>query len=308
MASTAASPALSTTWSHFRIWDLTADKLRGDLERWRLWALVLAIAGAVLVTLGQQLGSLTASIGLWASSAGKVINLLGAGSIALSAYFAREALSNEKVQGWTKCRSVAESLKATTYLYRAGVPPFDGTDRDQNLIDRRGATEDAVEEIEPLAPDSETAVVDLSPISVQDYILKRVDDQVGFYRRRTAEYQKKTTTLRGIVFWQGATAVLLGVISAVKPSVASWSAVVATVIASLSSYVQGQRYQTLAAAYESTARRLEMLKDKWGASPQSDAGRNAFIQSCEDTMALENSAWVTQWSQKKPSAQKASNA
>jgi len=71
--------------------------------------------------------------------------------------------------------------------------------------------------------------------------------------------------------------------------VASWSAVIATVIASLSSYIQGQRYQTFAAAYESTARRLETLKDKWGASAQSDAGKNAFIQSCEDTMALENS-------------------
>jgi len=270
--------------------------------------LVLAIVGAILVTLGQQLGSLTASIGLRAGSAGKLINLLGAASIALSAYFAREALSNEKVQGWTKCRSVAESLKATTYLYRSGVPPFDGADRDQNLIDRRGATEDAVEDIKPLAPSSETTIVDLSPITVQDYILKRVDDQVGFYRRRSAEHQKKATTLRGIVFWLGAAAVLLGVTSSVKPLVASWSAVIATVIASLSSYVQGQRYQSLAASYESTARRLETLKDKWGASSQSDGGRNAFIQSCEDTMALENGAWVTQWSQPKPTAQRASNA
>jgi hypothetical protein len=307
MASPALSSALSTTWNRFRIWDLTAVKLRCDLDRWRLLTLILAIGGAVLVTLGQQLGSLTASIGLWAASAGKVVNLLGAASIALSAYFAREALSSDKVQGWTKCRSVAESLKATTYLYRAAVPPFDGTDRDQKLIDRRGATEDAVEGIEPLTPDSETVVVDLSPISVQDYILKRVDDQSGFYRRRSIEYQKKTKTLRGIVFWLGAATVLLGVVSAVRPLVASWSAVVATVIASLSSYVQGQRYQMLAAGYESTARRLETLKDKWGANPQSDAGKNAFIQSCEDTMALENSAWVTQWSQQKPSAQKPAN-
>lgn len=308
MASTAVSSALCNTWNRFRTWDQTAVRLRGDLDRWRFWTLVLAIVGAILVTMGQQLGSLTASVGPWAASAGKVINLLGAASVALSAYFAREALSNERVQGWTKCRSVAESLKATTYLYRAGVSPFDGEDRDQNLIDRRGATENAAEGIELSAPDSETAVVDLSPMSVQDYILKRVDDQVSFYRRRSAEYQKKTTTLRGIVFWLGAAAVLLGVISAVKPSVGSWSAVVATVIASLSSYVQGQRYQSLAAAYDSTARRLETLKEKWEASPQLDAGRSAFIQSCEDTMAMENSAWVTQWSQQKPTAQKATSA
>jgi hypothetical protein len=307
MAPTTVSSALSTTWNHFRAWDLTAANVRDDLDRWRRWTLILAVVGAVLVTLGQQMGSLTASIGLWAATAGRVINLLGAISIALSAYFAREGLSSEKVQGWTKCRSIAESLKATTYLYRMGVPPFDGIDRDQSLIDRRGATEEAVDGIEPSAL-SETVAVDLSPFSVPDYILKRVDDQIGFYRRRSAEYLKKTRTLRGIVFWLGAVAVLLGVTSAVKPLVGAWSAVVATVIASLSSYVQGQRYQTLAATYESTARRLETLKDKWGAGPQSDADRNAFIQSCEDTMALENSAWVTQWSQQKPAAQKAPNA
>lgn len=307
MASLALSSALSTTWNRFRTWDLTAVKLRSELDRWRLWTLILAIVGAVLVTLGQQLGSLAASIGSWAKPAGTVVNLLGAASIALSAYFAREALSNDKVQGWTKCRSVAESLKATIYLYRAAVPPFDGADKDQKLIDRRSATEDGVEGIELLTPGPEAGGVDLSAMNVEDYIRKRVDDQVGFYRRRSMEYQKKTKTLRGIVFWLGAAAVLLGVVSAVWSSVAAWSAVVATVIASLSSYIQGQRYQVLAAAYESTARRLETLKDKWGFSPQSNADKNLFIQSCEDTMALENSAWVAQWSQQKPSAQKASN-
>jgi len=32
------------------------------------------------------------------------------------------------------------------------------------------------------------------------------------------------------------------------------------------------------------------------------ADRNAFIRSCEDTLALENSAWVGEWSQEKPRA------
>jgi SMODS and SLOG-associating 2TM effector domain 1 len=114
--------------------------------------------------------------------------------------------------------------------------------------------------------------------------------------------------LRQLVFWLGAVAVLLGVVSAVKPLVVAWTAVVATVIASLSSRVQSQRYQTLVAAYQSTARRLETLRDKWEASAKTDVGKNAFIQSCEETMSLENSAWVTQWSQRKPSNQKPSNS
>jgi SMODS and SLOG-associating 2TM effector domain 1/Protein of unknown function (DUF4231) len=303
MASSAVSSALASTWSHFRTWDLTAVELRASLGRWRLWTLILAMGGAVLVTFGQQLGSLAASVGPWAGPVGKGVNLCGAASIALSAYFAREALSNENVQNWTKSRSIAESLKTTTYLYRAGVPPFDGIDRDEKLVDRRGAIEDAAESVELLTPPTDKEV-DLSAISVQDYIVKRVNDQIDFYRRRSGEYQNKIKKLREIVLWLGATAVVLGVISAVKPLVASWTAVLATVIASLSAHVQGQRYQTLTAVYQSTARRLETLRDKWESNPQSTAVKNAFIQSCEDTMALENSAWATQWSQNKPSEQK----
>jgi hypothetical protein len=304
MASPALSPALAGTWKRYRIWALTARELKADLDRWRLWTLILAVAGAILVTLGQQLGSLAASIAPWAATAGKVVGLGGAAAIALSAYFAREALSNDSVQHWTKCRSGAESLKASTYLYRAGVPPFDGPDRDEKLLDRRAAIEDAMEGVEPREVESEEKGVNLSPLSGGDYVLQRVNDQIPFYRERSDAYQNKTRRLRQIVLWLGAVAVLLGVVSAVKPLVAGWTAVIATVTAALTSHVQSQRYQSLTAAYQSTARRLEMLREKWEASGKADNNRNTFIQSCEDTMAFENSAWVTQWSQQKAPAQK----
>lgn len=305
MASTAVSSPLASTWNRYRTWDLTALELRLSLNRWRLWTLMLAVAGAILVTLGQQIGSLALSIGLWAGPAGKVLSLGGTAAIVLSAYFAREALSNEIVQRWTKCRSTAESLKATIYLYRAAVPPFDGTDRDEKLLDRSSVIEEAGGSLEASAHHAEDKAVDLSVLTTADYVQQRVNDQIQFYRERSNEYQDKTKMLRQIVFWLGAAAVLLGVVSSVKPLVAGWTAVIATVVASISSHVQSQRYQTLLAAYQSTARRLEILRDKWGAtSDRSDAGRNTFIQSCEDTMALENSAWVTQWSQVKTPSQK----
>ena len=307
MASQALSSALASTWKWYRTWALTARELKASLDRWRLWTLMLAVAGAILVTLGQQLGSLVANTGPWAGPSGKAVSLGGAAAIALSAYFAREALSNESVQRWTKCRSTAESLKAAIYLYRAGVPPFDGADLDEKLLDRRAALEDAMDGIEPRET-PEDKVVDLSPLNAQDYVKQRVNDQIQFYRGRSNEYQKKTRPLRQVVFWLGAVAVFLGVVSAVRPLVAGWTAVIATVIASVSSHVQSQRYQSLMAAYQSTARRLEMLKDRWEAGGKSEANRNTFIQSCEDTMALENSAWVTQWSQHKLHGQKPSDS
>lgn len=308
MASPALSSALASTWKWYRSWAITAGELKASLDLWRLWTLVLAVCGAILVTLGQQLSSLATSKGSWAMPTGKAVSLGGAAAIALSAYFAREALSNENVQRWTKCRSTAESIKAAIYLYRASVPPFDGADRDEKLVERRSAIEDATEGVEPREPEAEDKVVDLSPLNAQDYVQQRVNDQIQFYRVRSNEYQKKMSTLRQIVFWLGAVAVVLGVVSAVKPLVAGWTVVIATVIAAVSSHVQSQRYQSLMAAYQSTARRLEILRDKWEASGKPELNRNTFIQSCEDTMALENSAWVTQWSQRKPSGQKPSDS
>jgi len=303
MASPAVSSPLASTWSRYKAWAQTARELKASLDRSRLWTLILAIAGAILVTLGQQIGSLPATMAPWAGLAAKIIGLCGAGAIALSTYFAREALSNERVQRWTRCRSAAESLKASTYLYRAGVPPFDGADRDQKLLERRTAIENAMEGVEQSVTQVQDANFDPSSLSADDYCAKRVDDQVKFYENRTADYQKKTRALRAVVLWLGAIAVILGVVAALKLPVAGWTAVIATITAAITSHVHSQRYQSLIATYQATTRHLGTLKDKWVAGGKADASRNTFIQSCEDTMALENSAWVTQWSQQKPSRQ-----
>lgn len=301
MASPGLSSALSSTWQGYRSWALTARGLKSDLDRWRLWTLILAVAGATLATLGQQLGTLGGGGEATARLAAKAVSLAGAAAIALSAYFAREALSNENVQRWAKSRSAAESLKAAIYLYRAGIPPFDAGNRDEKLIDRRETLENALEGIEVQEDQTQEAQPDLAPMSVDEYIQQRVNDQIAFYHQRSEQYQRNTRALRLIVFWLGAVSVVLGVISAKQAVLAGWTAVIATIIAAVSSYVQSQHYQVLTAAYQTTARRLRILRDKWETSDKADSSRNAFIQSCEDTMALENGGWVTQWSQQMPS-------
>jgi hypothetical protein len=304
MASSALTSPLASTWNRYKEWSGTARELKSRLDRWRLWTLILAVMGTVLVTLGQQIGSIITSLGSQVGMIGKIIGLTGAGAVALSTYFAREALSNESVQRWAKCRSAAESMKASTYLYRAGVPPFEGADRDEKLIDRRAAIEETMSGVELLVGTGESDTgFDPSPLSVEGYCQKRVNDQIQFYQKRVYEYHKKMAALRVLVFWLGAIAVILGVFSALKPLVVGWTAVIATVTAAILSYVQSQHYQTLITTYQATSSRLETLRDKWIAGGKADANRNAFIQSCEDTLALENGAWVTQWSQQRPANQ-----
>ena len=97
-------------------------------------------------------------------------------------------------------------------------------------------------------------------------------------------------------------------LSSVALPLSGWVAVIGTVTAALSAHGLNQRYQSLTSTYQSTSRRLELLKGGWVATGKQDSDtteRNAFIQSCEDTLAMENGAWLSQWSQKTAGAKAA---
>jgi hypothetical protein len=155
-----------------------------------------------------------------------------------------------------------------------------------------------VKEIGLRQPQSES-VPDLYPLTVEEYIVARVDDQISWYQQRAREYQKKSDIFRRYIFGIGALSVLLGLASAIS-AVSAWIAVIATITAALTAHMKNQRYQTLIAMYSATALRLGLLKSEWAESRKTDADkadRDAFIQRCEETMALENGAWVAQWSE-----------
>ena len=61
--------------------------------------------------------------------------------------------------------------------------------------------------------------------------------------------------------------------------------------------MKGQQYEAIIALYQATASRLLLLKDRWldSGKDADTAERNAFIKSCEDTMSVENGAWVAKW-------------
>jgi hypothetical protein len=297
--------ALEVPWHAYRTWAGTARFLKSDLHRWTQRTLWLAIAGAVLAAVGQEFGALKA-FSSW-PLATRGVAVLAAFAVALSAYFGKEALSGNKTADWVKARSAAESLKSLVYLYRAGTPPFDSADREKVLFARVGEIQDRVAAVQTRSAPPETKEPDLSPLTVDDYIARRVDDQIGYYDLRASEYQTKNDQLRNAVFWLGAASVLLGVFAATG-FVPAMVGLIATLTASLSAHAQNQQYQALIVVYQSTSRRLLALKGEWIASHKSDsdtAERNGFIRSCEDAMALENGAWAGEWSNKPPAAAKA---
>ncbi|MEP6716870.1 MAG: DUF4231 domain-containing protein [Terriglobia bacterium] len=300
--------ALDIPWHAYRTWAGTARYLKAGLSRWTSLTLWLAIAGAVLAAAGQEFGAVKAFTN-WPLAV-KGVAILAAFTVALSAYFGKEALGGNKTADWSRARSAAESLKALVFLYRAGVPPFDATDREDKLFGLVTAIEENVATIEIRSAPPDAKEPDLSPLTVDGYIAQRVDDQIRYYDKRAGEYQKANDRLHNAVFCLGAVSVLLAVMAA-SGFVPALVGLIATLTASISAHAQNQQYQALIVIYQATSRRLLALKGEWSASHKCDAdtvARNAFIRSCEDAMALENGAWTGEWSRKTPAPAAARDA
>ncbi len=296
------NPIIQAPWTAYRTWAATARFHKSNLDFWRRTSLILAVSGAVLAAIGQQLAPLipkeAGGIEAWML---KLPALVGSAAIALSAYFTREVLGGEREKTWIKARSIAESCKAAIFLYRSAVPPFDGPQGATALLHRVRDIEGSMTDIEARTSPPETQP-DLSPLTVDAYRNERVTKAISWYTTRALEYQKHSDRLGHILLLFGAISVLLGFVSTTSP-VNAWIAVIATVTAALTAYGQNMRYQALTVLYQATSRRLQELQAEWLASGKGEddrAERNSFIQRCEDTMALESSAWVAQWTPKKP--------
>ena len=284
--------ALTGLWAAYRTWAATARYHKDAIDRLTLWSLRLGIGGAIVATLGQQIGPL-ATVG-WLSNG---LGGIGAAGVALAAYLSKQAQANDREGVWTRCRSAAESLKSGIFLYRAAAPPFDGADRIGQV---RTQTEKVLQQmtgVEPRQPGPEPAPA-LGPLTVDQYVAERVTDQIGWYERRASEHQRDADRCRRATAALMAISALLAVASSLS-AVSVWAPVVATVTASITAHLKNRRYQMLTAMYQGTGLRLRLLLGEWAASGKADADtaeRNTFIRRCEDTMSNENGAWVALWS------------
>lgn len=292
---------LEGPWRSYREWAGTSRQLKADLQLWTVRSLKMGITGAILAAAGQQLSTMKDLAP--PPEAVKLAGALATVCVGMSAYFGKESVTGENTANWVKSRSAAESIKTLIYLYRAGVPPFDAADKQKLLVTKVGNILDSVKQLEALPVERDKTDPDLLPLTVDTYMVQRVDDQIGYYRNTAAKYHVENKKLRDRIFLLGGVSVALTAIAALV-SVSALAGLIATLTASSSAYAQNQRYQALIAIYQATAQRLELLKSEWQGSGRTESDtveRNAFIRSCEDVLAMESGAWSGEWA-KKPAA------
>jgi VIT1/CCC1 family predicted Fe2+/Mn2+ transporter len=286
-----STTGVNGAWSMYRQCAATSAFHKSQLEMFTRISLWLGIAGAVIGTLAQFVAPSPTS------ATSKVLGVIASLVVALAGLAAVQAVTGNRDKNWISCRAAAEGLKSAVYLYSASVPPFDGRDRAAALAERVDKTlkELGGIELRPGRMDKQPP----GPLTVADYIRDRVDDQIEYYTRSAGKFQSKADFWRYCSLAAASLSAALGAVSAIF-SLSPWAALLATLTASVTAYVKNQRYESMIGLYQTTAIRLQLLKDSWLDSGKTDsdkADRDLFIQHCEETLSVENGAWVVQWSQ-----------
>ena len=290
--------ALKTIWGQYRTWAITSRKYKNEVSRWRKIVLWLSISGAILGTLSQQLptwGVVTAES--WWS---RGIGFAGGIALGLAAFFTKEIFRPDSEGRAVRARAAAEALKSQAYLIATGAPPYDSASTD--LFAKPDRVTKAVENLPSvtLQPEQKLERLISAPMTVEDYVQQRVDDQIKYYTDSAIANEKKIATGRLLSWTFGAAGVILGFLATQRSSAAAWVAVIGTITAAIAAQQYSGRYQFLILTYQAAMEELGELKNRWVGERKNlgVAADHKLVLAVEKVITAENSAWMVEWTKK----------
>lgn len=294
------SAALKYIWSQYRTWAITARHYKDEVSRWRDIVLALSIGGAVIGTLSQQL--VVWNMAPPTSWLVRGLGFVSAAALVLAAFFTREIFSPDPEGRAVRARAAAEAFKSQAYLLATGAPPYDAVTTPDDLFQKPERVKQAVENLAPLTITEARKVerIPSVPMSMEEYVKQRVDDQIDYYSRSAIANTEKVAKSRLFSLILGGVAAVLGIVAATYSSVAGWVAVIGTLTAAIAARQYSGRYQFLIVSYRAVAEKLEGLKARWEIERKQNgaAANQKFIQACEEAISAENSAWMAEWIKK----------
>ena len=289
------SQDLLLVWEEYRRAAKRSRLLKQKVNTYRLFGLLLVIAGAILGVLSSQLE-------VW-ELLSKVFAVASAISVGVAAFLSSHVLDSQYEQQWVVARSQAEALKSQAYIYLVQAPPYDGEDRDKQLSSKM---QEILGEffVEPVSMTAEEKRHKLPEdwLSMEDYLELRVNDQVRkYYEPKAIEYQRTLWQLRVAGFVLGMAGAIFGGISAADIDwSASWVAVIGTISGALAAFTFAGRYRYLMTSYTLTARRLKWIHNAWHRLSEDEKSQKfgLFVRKFEDAISIENNSWVAEWTNK----------
>jgi hypothetical protein len=281
-------------------WSVTANKLKMGIDRARWAVFIFSVLGALLATLASQLGPPVGATpdAAYAADPRTWLAIAGALSLATATFFTQRLLGQEHITGWVRARAISEALKREAYKFAAGAAPYDQANAESLLnAERQKIEDDGDDLIATLLTNPGTGSVPRGKLTEQQYVERRVDGQIEFYKKRAGTYRTTATWLRRTEFGLALAATLITAIASVtgnhifsiKFDIAALTAVLTTVAGAVLAHAEASRFDFLVTTYIATARRLD---DRKGGSREP---LSAFVNDCENIIATENISWIAKW-------------
>ncbi len=286
--------ALQHCWRQFKLFDENSINLKKTLVKWRKTVLFLTIFGAVAGTISSQLE------GVQPELLGKILGGIGAGAVALAAYFSKNLLGQNNELSWVSARSIAEAIKSEIYLFACHAKPYDQPSPEKLLLKNVSEISEKLTDytLEPIPKDLELDGIIKTDLTTSEYIEERVNDQANWLKRKALTYQGYLKNANKTMIWLGAITVILGVLMTYHTSFGAWVAVISTISATIAAYVFSERFSYLAISYQATSTQLERFVVEWDISKKLPADNGNLVIGCERTLSIENKAWMAELSKK----------
>jgi hypothetical protein len=285
------------TWEYYR----KSAKRSRQLKK---WITISRMVGWTLLIIGATSGVLADQAGGWARYQDwlpTALALTSAITLAVGAFISSYALDSKAERNWVIARSQAEALKSETYIYLVQAYPYDGEDKDHRLAQN---VEDILGDIDYPDELTEEEIIEKLPndfMTMDEYLQKRVIDQVEkYYQPKAKEHTRTLNRLKIVGFTLGMTGAIIGAISVASQNAAwsaSWVAVFSTISGALASFTFAGRYQYLKTSYLLTARKLTWIHREWDRLPDEEkiTQKSSFVRDFENTISVENSNWMAEF-------------
>jgi hypothetical protein len=253
----------------------------------------LTTTGAILI--------LIAFAALMGAVAGRWSGWVGAVAFLVAIVMGALAVTQNLERTWYDGRALAESAKTLTWLYLVRGGEFgDGQSSPDdafkaNLRELRGelasidfVVREAGVEITPRMRELRSATLE---VRRDAYVKGRIEGQIEYYRRRSAEHGRDARLLF-LATW---TAQAVGLVGAVLKATAVLDfdllGVGAAAAASLTAWLQARDHVTLQRAYELTADELDLVREDVP-SGNDEGVWGAFAAEAEAAISREHVMWV----------------
>jgi hypothetical protein len=216
---------------------------------------------------------------------------------------------------WVNLRTAAETLKSEIYQFRTAAGKYNSelATPNQPVTDPGDTLFQQIQAISNQLMSSEVALGSLkkyegkippkmsgadgsdddgfSTLGSEDYINMRLDDQIGFYQRKTKDLYRNLIILQILIFVGGGVGTFIAAVG-----YELWVALTATFVSVFTIYLQYNQVENTLLKYNQALNGLTNMKVWWSSLPENERhdrkNRDKLVTSTEQILTAEHQSWV----------------